>query len=257
MNPVYKALRLGVRLVKIGLSNPRRLSHVLGTALVASEDVADRSLDLLRFPQVSVEDLLPESGMEHRIVLALVPKTNASVSVLEFCTLVLLLKRAGARNVFEFGTYKGVSITQLALNAASGGQIYTLDLPDEEKQTLYPISIAKDVAIARESAKKLVVPADVLPRIQFLKQDSARFDETPYAGTIDFVFVDGAHNLDYVRNDSEKGWRMLRAGGIIAWHDCCPQDADVVRYLLNSPFEPVRVLGTTLAFAQKGHVANR
>ena len=68
---------------------------------------------------------------------------------------------------------------------------------------------------------------------------------------MDFVFVDGAHNYDYVKNDSEKGWRMLRRGGIIAWHDCRHQDPDVIRFLLQCSFEPVRIAGTTVAFATK------
>ena len=68
---------------------------------------------------------------------------------------------------------------------------------------------------------------------------------------MDFVFVDGAHNFEYVKNDSEKGWRMLRSGGIMAWHDCRHQDPGVVRYLLQCRYKPSRVLGTTVAFAIK------
>ena len=251
MNSVEKLAMLCWRLSKIALTNPKRLSHVLGTALVASEEVADRSLDLLRFPQVTLEELLPEPGTDWRALLALVPRTNASISMLEFVALLLLMKRARAVNVFEFGTYKGVSITQMALNLPEGSRIYTLDLPEEKPASLYPISMAKDAALAVEKGKGGLVPAELRPRIQFLKEDSARFDETPFLGGIDFVFVDGAHNLEYVRNDSEKGWRMLRPGGTMAWHDCCVRDPDVVRYLLQSAYRPTRILGTTLAFATK------
>lgn len=95
------------------------------------------------------------------------------------------------------------------------------------------------------------MPADVRPHISFLKCDSATFNETPYRDQIDLVFVDGAHNMDYVRNDSEKGWRMLRAGGIIVWHDFVPGDPDVIRYLLSCPYRPKRIKATSLAFAQK------
>ncbi|HUA67287.1 MAG TPA: hypothetical protein VMA13_01955, partial [Candidatus Saccharimonadales bacterium] len=59
------------------------------------------------------------------------------------------------------------------------------------------------------------------------------------------------HNYDYVKNDSEKGWRMLRSGGMIAWHDCRPQDPAVVRYLLESSYEAIRISSTSLAFARK------
>jgi predicted O-methyltransferase YrrM len=251
MNALQKAARLGWNLLRIVVTNPQRLHYVLGMTLAATEDVADRSADLAGFPLVTVDDLLPEAGLDQRATLALFPKTSASVSVLEFLALILLLKKARAQSVFEFGTYKGVSISQLALNLPDGARICTLDLPDDDPRSAFPISIAKDASIAREKGKGSLVPGELRGRIQFLQQDSALFDERPCAGTFDFVFVDGAHNTEYVRNDSEKGWRMLRSGGIMAWHDCCIHDREVVRYLRRSPFRPSRVLGTSLAFAIK------
>ena len=251
MNALQKAVLLGLRLGKIAVTNPSRLSHVLGTALSASDEVADRSLDLYRFKMVRVEDLLPESDPELRLHLALFSDTKAAVSVLEMICLVLLMKRVKAKNVFEFGTYKGVSTSQFALNIAKDGRVLTLDLPDEASETRFAISIAKDAVIAREPGKGTLVSSSLREHVTFLRQDSAQFDESPYAGQIDFVFVDGAHNAEYVRNDSEKGWRMLRSGGIIAWHDCVVNDPDVVRFLLACSYKPTRILSTSLAFAAK------
>src|ERR1051325_6897409 len=116
MNSLRKTLLLGARLVKIAARNPSRLSHVLGVTLSATGDVMEKDLDLLRLPIVQITDLLPPDGLPERIELILFSKTNASISVLEFIGLVLLLKKAKGKNVFEFGTYKGVSITQMALN---------------------------------------------------------------------------------------------------------------------------------------------
>ena len=251
MSSISKAAQLGGRLLKIAATNPSRLSHVLGTALWACEDVADRRHDLLRFRHVSVTDLLPADGPPLKIELALFPPTHASISVLEFTCLILLMKRARARSVFEFGTYKGVSITQLALNLPPDSRVCTLDLPEAAAPTRFAIADPEDAVIAGEKGKGALVPPELRPRIQFLQQDSAAFDESAFAGAMDFVFVDGAHNYDYVRNDSEKGWRMLRSGGIIAWHDCRAQDRAVVRYLLESSFQPALINGTTLAFAAK------
>jgi hypothetical protein len=251
MSSVRKALQLGGRLMKIAVGNPTRLRVVLGTALSATDAVIDPACDLSRLAYVTVDDLLPVQGPPLRINLALFPKTHASVSVLEFTCLALLLDKAKAEDVFEFGTYKGVSITQLALNLPETSRIMTLDLPENDSATQFKISDPEDALIALESGKGSLVPGDLKHRITFLQQDSATFDESPHAGKIDFVFVDGAHNSDYVRNDSEKGWRMLRSGGIIAWHDCRPQDPAVVRYLLTCGFQPKHILGTTIAFAVK------
>jgi predicted O-methyltransferase YrrM len=250
MNSFGKAAQLGWRLVKIAATNPRRLSHVLGTALSVSNDVVDKSCDLLQLPRMDVNDLPPASGDLWEIRMLMFPKTHGSISLLEVTALILLLKRARSRRVFEFGTHKGISITQLALNLPPDSEVYTLDLPDESLNTQFVID-PEDAVVAVESGKGSLVPAELRPRIQFLKCDSAKFDESPFAGKMDFVFVDGAHNFDYVKNDSEKGWRMLRSGGIIAWHDCRHQDPGVVRYLLRSSFKPTHIAGTTVAFATK------
>jgi hypothetical protein len=251
MNALRKTVRLGIRLLKIGVCNPARLSHILGTALSASDDVIDRSCDLLRLQKVDVNDLLPDTKDPLRVELAIFPKAYASGSVLEFICLVLLLKRVKATRVFEFGTYKGVSITQFAINLPEGSNIYTLDLPDDPINTRLVIADPEDADIAVEKDKGSLIPSELRPRITFLKQDSAAFDESPYAGQMDLVFVDGAHNYDYVKNDTEKGWRMLRSDGIIVWHDFRPSDPGVVRYLLESSYKPVRIINTTLAFACK------
>jgi predicted O-methyltransferase YrrM len=250
MNSFQKTGRLIFRLLKITATHPRRLSHVLGTALAASDEVADKSCDLLRLPQVEINDLLPAAGDLWEIRMLMFPKTHASISLLEFTALILLLKRARAKNVFEFGTFKGISITQLALNLPPDSEICTLDLPDEKLDTKFSTD-PEDAAIAVEQGKGSLVPPELRPRIRFLKSDSAKFDESPFAAKMDFVFVDGAHNYDYVKNDSEKGWRMLRSGGIMAWHDCRPLDPGVVRYLLESSWQPRRIIGTSVAFAVK------
>jgi predicted O-methyltransferase YrrM len=68
---------------------------------------------------------------------------------------------------------------------------------------------------------------------------------------MDLVFVDGAHSYEYVKNDTEKGWEMLRPGGIIAWHDCTPNHPEVVSYLKSYTPIPTLVRGTALAFVIK------
>lgn len=251
LNSLAKAARLGLRLLKISVSNPQRLSHVLGSALAASDEVVDSSCDVLRLPQVQLNDLLPEAGDPWTIKLDLFPRSYASISLLETLGLLLLLKRAKAGNVFEFGTYKGISITQFALNLPFESRIFTLDLPEGTNETQLDLTDADDARIAQQDGKGSLVPQDLRPRITFIKQDSACLDVSTYSGKMDFIFVDGAHNYDYVKNDSDKGWQMLRRGGIMAWHDCRHQDPDVVRFLLESPYKPSLLLGTSVAFAQK------
>ena len=250
MNSVGKTFRLATRAAKLLFTRPARLTHLMGCALHATDEVVDHTTDLLRLEHVLPEDLLPEDQSLPIVALVLFSKNHASLSLLETVCLNLLMKKACAKSIFEFGTYKGVSISQLAMNLPEGSLIRTLDLPDQADIALN-ISDPDELQIARESGKGSLVPENLRARIQFLKQDSAKFDPAPYAGKIDFVFVDGAHSYDYVKNDSEKGWALLRSGGIIAWHDCRVADPDVVRYLLESHFNPIKIVNTSLAFAEK------
>ena len=56
-------------------------------------------------------------------------------------------------------------------------------------------------------------------RIKILKSNSLTFDEAHFTDEIDFVFVDGGHLFDIIKNDTEKSFKMLKKGGVIVWHD--------------------------------------
>lgn len=245
-----KMLNLAARLPRI-FSNPRLLRKIAGTALGMSDEVMVPGCDLTKFPDVGLVDLIAGCPEQTRVTLALFPKFPCSVSPLEAFSLAVLLVKARAKQVFEFGTYLGISTSQLALNIGGDGKVFTLDLPEDDPRVKLVIDDPSEMDLTAMRDKGRLIPADMRPKITFIRQDSASFDETPYADSMDMVFVDGAHSADYVSNDSTKGWRMLKRGGIIVWHDCCAQDPDVVRFLLASDYQPKRIMGTSLAFAEK------
>src|SRR5215210_7571300 len=100
MKRIRKASALLLNLARIASRKPIRLSHVVGTALAASEEVAVQGCDLLELPQVTIGELHPP-GEGHRITLQMFPSTVASISPLEFVSLILLMKKVNARNVFK------------------------------------------------------------------------------------------------------------------------------------------------------------
>jgi predicted O-methyltransferase YrrM len=245
-----KSVGLARRIVQISVRRPADLRHLFGTTAAAAEEIADSEADVRPLPAVEIAALTEET--DARVTAHVFANVPASISLPEACALGLLLRRLKAKRVFEFGTYKGVSTTQLALNLEPNGEVFTLDLPDEAEPR-YELTIDKPLErqIAAERGKGSLIPADLRSAITFLRQDSAQFDPAPYAGTIDLVFVDGAHSAEYVRNDSEKGWLMLRKGGMLVWHDCVPSHRDVVRYVRGCGWDAQRILGTALAFATK------
>jgi predicted O-methyltransferase YrrM len=243
-----KLAQFTTRMAKIASHNPRDVQHVLGMANYAAGLIEKPEADVRFAPLVDVLDIYPQSG---RWGMQTFPGVGASVSPMECMALAALIHRAQAKRVFEFGTYKGVSTTQLALNVGEDGMVFTLDLPEDHPAYSLPIPKESEREIANETGKGILIPADLRSRVTFLRHDSATFDESPYHGSMDFVFVDGAHSYEYVKSDSLKGWKMLREGGILAWHDFVPSHPDVVRFVRECGWYPQHVTDTTLAFAVK------
>jgi predicted O-methyltransferase YrrM len=243
-----KSLSFLYRITKIAKNNPADLRVVFGTANSVAEAIESPSADTRVFPSLDYSDI---TGVSSRFIMQTFPGIGASISMLEGATLAALIQKVGGKRIFEFGTYKGVSTTQLALNLPNDGMIYTLDLPEDHPAYMLSIPKAEERQIAAEKGKGVLVPEELLDKVTFLRSDSATFDTTPYLGSMDLVFVDGAHSYEYVKNDTEKGWEMLRPGGIIAWHDCTPSHPEVVNYLKSFNPIPALVRGTALAFVKK------
>lgn len=121
-----------------------------------------------------------------------------------------------APNAFEIGTFTG--ITTLELARAALGTVWTLDLP-EGMQTRWELSDYDRGFLGRGKVK-------FPPNVVQLWGDSATFDFGPYRGRCGLVFVDGAHSVEYSRNDLKAalGMRVLRQaqeateGGVVIWH---------------------------------------
>jgi len=229
------------RLAKISRRNPADLIHVMGMANAAALRIENPDSDVRIFPAIDYTSILGDS---FRLTVQTFPGIGASVTLTEAAALAAMIKWSNAKAVFEFGTYKGVSTTQIALNLPDDGMVYTLDLPAD-----HPVAI--EYSKLESSSMKIVVPDDLSHKVKYLKADSAEFDTTPFRGKMDLVFVDGYHSFEYVKNDTEKGLEMLRPGGIIAWHDCEPGRPEVVRYLKSFTPLPKLVDSTFLAFAVK------
>jgi predicted O-methyltransferase YrrM len=236
------------RVAKIVLNNPADLRVMIGTANSVAEAIESPSADTRVLPRIDYADI---TGAPSRFIMQTFPGIGASISMLEGAALAALIKKVGAKRIFEFGTYKGVSTTQLALNLPDDGMVYTLDLPEDHPAYTLAIPKAEERQIAAETGKGILIPQELRSRVTFLRSDSATFDTTPFLSSMDLVFVDGAHSYEYVKNDTEKGWEMLRPGGIIAWHDCTPSHPEVVLYLKSHTPIPTLVRGTALAFVKK------
>jgi len=137
---------------------------------------------------------------------------------------ILAVLATRAKRMFEFGTCTGKTTYLWARNAAPDATIVTLTLAPAQHAEYRTEAgdRATDVQQAlRESTfeRFFYTGTSVEQRITQLFGDSKHFDETPYAGRCDLIFVDGSHAYSYVLSDSEKALRMCAPGGLILWHD--------------------------------------
>jgi FkbM family methyltransferase len=56
--------------------------------------------------------------------------------------------------------------------------------------------------------------------------DSRQWDSSNYpAGFFDSAFIDGGHQYEVIESDTAKALHLVRPGGLILWHDYCPDPA--------------------------------
>jgi len=68
-------------------------------------------------------------------------------------------------------------------------------------------------------------------KITQLSGDSAKFDFSPYARSMDFIFVDGSHAYEYILKDSESALKIAKPSAVILWHDYAASWPGVTRAL--------------------------
>jgi predicted O-methyltransferase YrrM len=168
-----------------------------------------------------------------------------------------LVKTYDPKRIFEIGTFNGRTTLNLALNSRPDTEVFTLDLLDERADRSEP-DVERPIGKYKRQTDvgRLFLESDFpeAKKIVQLFGDSAAFDFSPYYGNIDFVFVDGSHEYEYVRKDTDTALMLLRdRKGVIVWHDYDYVFPGVVK-ALNELYEKVpfnkmvRVGLTTLVY---------
>ena len=158
-----------------------------------------------------------------------------------------LYRHAQPNRHLEFGTWLGTGTTYCL--EESPATVWTINLPQGEEHptaggAAYPASVlAKDDVPdwLRDSewSKRLGrYPSDSVGLIglYYLKKnlghrvcqilcDSRQWDTSQYPpGFFDSVLIDGGHVHDVVVSDTRKALPLVRPGGLIMWHDYCPDE---------------------------------
>lgn len=155
-----------------------------------------------RKPSGTPVPLLPLRGFaeavgEPRPITLMAPDaTGGNVSLTELLVINHLVAARRPRACFEIGTFDGRTTLNLAANAGTDARVWTLDLPAQaSRSTDLPIETGDLKYIRKPDSGSRFLGTQLAVQIEQLFGDSARFDFTPYAKRIDFVFVDGSHSL--------------------------------------------------------------
>ncbi len=129
--------------------------------------------------------------------------------------------------IFEIGTFGGQTAKNLARHFII--PVITLDLDQSRAGDLSEYGVTQKVG------------------------HSIQFDFSPWYGKCGLVFVDGGHDYDTVKSDTQNALKLLTPDGAIVWHDygniLFP---DVTRYLQELNLPILHVGDTQLAIYFRG-----
>lgn len=145
-------------------------------------------------------------------------------SILELALRISLLKYVKPIRYFEFGTYLGVSVLNMAVNMSKwGGEVITLDLDKFAFQNVKLVD--RDIQIAERHlnnlSKLVFLNTPYEKQITCLYGDSTKCDLSKYYKKIEMIYIDGGHDLKTVSSDTKNALNMLpeRDLSCIIWHD--------------------------------------
>lgn len=187
-----------------------------------------------------------------RITIEHMPGEGINTPLDELAYLALLTCAIKPRNIFEIGTFRGRTALNFALNSPDDCTVWTLDLPQEERETFVGECHDADSKIVGASITGADYKGkDCEHKIKQLFGNSGNFDFSPFFGKMDLVFVDGAHHYPAVNCDTANALRMISQNGIIVWHDFANYGDynDVTRAVMDliPPEEVIQISNSQLA----------
>jgi predicted O-methyltransferase YrrM len=177
-----------------------------------------------------IEERFPDQNAPFR---AIIPPTEiGGATLLEGALLASLVKLRGAKQIFEFGTYKGASTLLLAENSDDDAKIVTLDIGEDATASLNARNVSHESSRDNDHFLRLTRCAGGAPYIEratpnirakitqiYCDSQKLDIDAQGYRGRFDLIFIDGGHDRATIINDTQKAFDMAADNAVIAWHD--------------------------------------
>ena len=209
----------------------------------AQEPVTLREVDIGEI--LSTPDSIPVDLVEYQY-------TYGDMPLHELITLCRIVRGRQPRLVLEIGTYLGGTTLQLAAN--SEAEVYTLDLPPQDRDSsLRQGSESPEADVCPEQPGVRFHGSVHSHRIRQLLGDSRIFDFEPYYGRVDLVLVDACHRYESVMRDSQNALSMSSASGVVVWHDYGPGSPGVLKALneIGTTVPLLHLRGTSLVVYER------
>lgn len=205
------------------------IEHEIGSRAEEFEKYLSEAKKLI--PTVNLNKVFPDELEKGAITLENFLGHWGNVSIEELCKICLIVKWLKPRRILELGTYNGMTTLQMALNAPSNCEVFTLDLDPQQSALLKHSAIDELVSkhfksrFSTETGGYFKGRTDV--SITQLWGDTASFDYSVLGGPVDLVFIDAAHDYENKKRDCENALKILSENGVVLWHNyadiCCPE----------------------------------
>ncbi len=131
-----------------------------------------------------------------------------------------LLAAKRPRTVLEIGTWNGGTLYLFARVAAPDALLVTVDIDGGPGARLGRLSSVGLLCSGSAAPGQRVVP--LLRRDSHDPPTLAQIERALGRRPVDLLFIDGDHSYDGVRSDFEVYGRLVRPGGLVAFHDIVP-----------------------------------
>lgn len=125
-------------------------------------------------------------------------------------------------DALEIGTSHGRGTYKISSNIKGGSKVYTINYTPEQSHKDYEnnthVLDKNDIG----SYYRMKNSSNIIQ----IYADSMEWNPQPHIRNLGMVFVDGAHDQNVVKNDSQLAYNLLDDEGFIIWHDFNPEMRD-------------------------------
>jgi len=167
-----------------------------------------------------------------------------SLTTLECSILISLIKIFNPKSIFEFGTFLGYSTSLLLKNSDESCKVFSIDLGNDINASNIDYSkiLSNDevndayLKIIQSKLGPTYIQQEMAAgndRLKLLYGNSMEIDTKSLQlyKNMNFVFIDGGHDFETIKSDTNKAYEMIDSG-IIIWHDYSSKiHTDVTEFL--------------------------